>query len=378
MAFLKINWAMLCLIISTFNFATADEMNPFVHKADTHFKEYLAFEINHDLQKAVDEYNNKRKNPDLNLLHLKILKLDQNKIKELPPIKKKDNYYLMEYRNQSIKFDARLILLGVITINGKEIKISSEVSRPKTTFLKNNSNRFSLLINLLISNSIAEEVPSDYLPCDEKCEAFKNSNEVTRTMLAGLLNLADGYEKLGLFHLCLLECKERVSNANRQKIRNRIKQQTAECEKNIEMQANSIDSYDRYKDFSYLKQINDTEFKQTHDLITKMSKLQKDKDVGDTLDSAFDSDMAGRKSCFDIVRGTYMLLAHDLFALSTEKEKANEDARAFCAEIDGLKKCLAVFHTQAKSIEGTSKREYKKVFKFEPPKVPDINNSVAK
>jgi hypothetical protein len=197
-------------------------------------------------------------------------------------------------------------------------------------------------------------------------------------MLAGLLNLADGYEKLGLFHLCLLECKEKVSKANRQKIRNRIKMQTEDCEKNIELQANSIDSYDRYKDFSYLKQVNDTEFKKTNELLTKMSKLQKDKDVGDTLDSAFDSDMAGKKSCFHIVRGTYMLLAHDLFALSTDKEAASEDARAFCAEIDGLKKCLAVFHTQAKSIEGTSKREYKKVFKFEPPKVPDINNSVAK
>jgi hypothetical protein len=177
MAFLKTNFALFCLVLVGLNLGHAEEVNPFVSKADTHFKEYLAFEINNDLQKAVDEYNSKRKNPALNQLHLKILKLDQKKIKELPPIIKKDSYYLMEYKNQAIKFDSQLILLGLITINGKEIKISSEVIRSKTTFFNNGQDRFSFMIGLLVSNSIAEEVPSDYLPCDEKCEAFKNSNK---------------------------------------------------------------------------------------------------------------------------------------------------------------------------------------------------------
>lgn len=332
-----------------------EKLNPFLAKADKRFNEYLTYEMKVDMQKAMEEYNANRKKVEINDETLKKIKLNKDKVKELPPIRYENPIYIIEYKKTKIEFNAAMIFKGTFKLNGNilhfdEAKLAMSSEDMDT--------KFSRMLMYLIESANAGE-------------QFVADPESTKILIAALLVYGNGYEKLGLFHACMLDCKMKVANANRDRVKQRIQSQIDSCESSVEKQNDSINTYRRYDDVAYLNQISDSDFKSTYELLKSMSKIESKKEAAGINDSAFDDDLSNRGDCYRIVRGTFTGWS-TLYRTSIEIDQVGNEAKAICESIERMKSCLSSFHENAKYIENSSRGYYKKNFKYDPPAVPVI------
>lgn len=329
------------------------QINPFASRLDNNFIGYVAFEIDQDFSKAVDNYNRNRFQVALDKNISQALNLDQKKVIDLPEIQKDGFTYFIQQSNSRIEFDIGLILNHKLKLNGIETTLEKQLNHDLVGATPFN------IFNLLMDTSNASD-------------AFVADPQSTRVLIAALLTLESGYESLGLLKLCLLQCKEDVAQINRERLKLRINSQTEKCLDAVNEQERSIQYFKNWGQVYYLRQAIDPNFKVTYDFLTNMSNLSDNKSA-EINKKAFDSDFTTRGNCIDMIRGTYMLRIREIIGFTSDRYVADNDAISFCANIDKLKGCLSNFYSNAKFIENSSRESYQKNYQINPPKVPYVN-----
>lgn len=269
-----------------------------------------------DFQKGVELYNQERE-------------------KDLPEIKAKDDFYTFKIKKNQVRFTIVGYLKGQIFVNEK--LSSLPFSQVKTSWL-----------NIFIAEALADDLPT-------------LDGDSTRVLLKTLSTFAGKLEKVGM--TCFSDsCKREIREKNLSRISATLRAKKEECEERKEETGSSLNRFKQLNSIHALAMTVLPEYENIKKFMQQTLDAKK-KDVNSFMEDYMGSDAKPHANCMEIMLAGSLVdgkaslsKLSAAMALSTQAEAIVNKAKSNCIELQELKSCMVGLRQDAEAISNAQRQ----------------------